>query len=353
VPADLEQARGWLRSARKPVMIAGLDVLAEGSAAQVQRFCETHNIPLITTYKGKGIIPEDHRLALGGAGLSPLADEYLLPFVRSADLILCAGYDPIEMRTGWREVWDPEQVNVIDISAETNLHYMHQATLSYVSHIGETLKALSEGIASMDTWVGGEVAALRADLAAAFPVNEDWGPTAVIDECRKALPAGTVATADSGAHRILLSQIWPCDAPRGLLQSSALCTMGCAIPLAIGVKLAAPERQVVSFSGDAGALMVGGELSTAAELGGNPIFVVFVDACLSLIELKQRRSGMEGHGVHFGEHDFAAIGRAFGGHGVNVHSREELKTALKAAQSADRFTVIGAVIEKNAYDGKI
>ena len=123
--------------------------------------------------------------------------------------------------------------------------------------------------------------------------------------------------------------------------------------MAIGLKLASPERQVVSFSGDAGMLMVNGELSTASELGVAPIFVVFVDASLALIELKQRGRQMTNRGVDFGTHDFAAIGRAFGGNGVTVSDRAELRAALETAQTADSFTVIAAVIDKHAYDGVI
>ncbi|KMW57624.1 Acetolactate synthase large subunit [Candidatus Rhodobacter oscarellae] len=350
--ADLATARDWLAAAQRPVMVVGLDAVAEGASAQVQAFAEHYNMPVITTYKAKGIIPEDHGLALGGAGLSPLNDRHLIPFLQSADLILCAGYDPIEMRTGWREIWDPSRVNVIDITAEPNTHYMHQAGLSFVAGTGETLDLLrGGGPAGRDTWRGGEVAKLKSDLAAAFPLDAAWGPAAVMDECRKALPRNALATVDSGAHRILLSQLWQCYEPRGLIQSTALCTMGCALPMAIGEKLASPDRQVISFSGDAGALMVMGELSTAKELGGNPIFVVFVDASLALIEIKQRGRQMTNAGVDFGQHDFAAIGRAFGGHGVTVQDRAALRDALAEAQSAETFTVIAAVIDRHSYDG--
>jgi len=350
---DLDQARAWLSEAKRPVIIAGLDVLSEGSHAVLQAFAERFNIPVITSYKAKGILPENHPLCLGGAGLSPRADTVLIPFVEAADLIICAGYDPIEMRPGWREIWDPSLVNVIDIAPVMNDHYMHQATVNFIAHTGESLKRLAADVTPAPTWVEGEVIKAKQDLATLFKTTEIWGPAAVIAECRAAMPAGTIATADSGAHRILLSQIWECDSPRGLLQSSALCTMGCALPLAMGAKLAAPERQVISFSGDAGTLMCAGELATAAELGGNPIFVVFVDAELALIELKQRGRQMAKHGVAFGRHDFAALGRSLGGQGFRVTSRAELQAALQAAKTADTFTVIAAEIEARSYDGKI
>ncbi len=351
--ADMAQAREWLGTAKRPVMIIGLDAVAQDAGATIKTFCETYQVPFVTTYKAKGIVPENHPLCLGGAGLSPLNDSHLLPFIDKADLIVCAGYDPIEMRTGWREIWDPAEVNVIDIAAVPNTHYMHQAGLNFVSGVSETLQSIGHGVAPNTTWADGEITNVQDALGAAFPTDTTWGPAAVIDECRTALPETALATADSGAHRILLSQMWACHEPRGLIQSSALCTMGCAVPMAIGEKIASPDRQVISFSGDAGMLMVAGELSTAAELGGNPIFLVFVDACLSLIELKQRQRQLTNAGVDFGHHDFAAIGRSFGGAGHTVNNRAELRAALDAAQASDTFTVIAAVIEPQAYDGLI
>ena len=349
----LETAQTWLKEAKRPVMVAGLDVLADGSAEAIRPFLERYNIPIVTTYKAKGVISEDHPLCIGGAGLSPLADKHLIPFLQSSDLILLLGYDPIEMRVGWREIWDPAKQRVIDISAEANRHYMHQSGLQFVADTGATLDVLSAVEPASDTWKGGEVAALKDALATDFPLDDDWGPAAVIDETRKALPMDAIATVDSGAHRILLSQIWSCDRPKTLLQSSGLCTMGCAIPLAMGAKYAAPDRQVVSFSGDAGFLMTAGEFATAQEMGLNTIFVVFVDSSLALIELKQRQRQLKNAGVDFGTHDYAAIAEAFGGAGHTVRTRSELRAALKAAKTADSFTVIAAVIEKGAYDGRI
>ncbi|WP_299374992.1 thiamine pyrophosphate-binding protein [uncultured Tateyamaria sp.] len=359
-PDVLADMRTQLAKAQRPVLIVGVDAINQGfdtrrrdMAQQLRTFVETYNVPVITTYKAKGLLPEDHPLSLGGAGLSPKADKILLPLVQRADLIIGLGYDPIEMRTGWRDFYFPGIQTMFDITAEPNHHYMHQASVNVVGDCAATLSAISDGVAPRDTWTDGDIATAKADLDAAFPTDDPWGPAAVIDTCRAVLPRDTLATADSGAHRILLSQMWQCYEPRGLMQSSALCTMGCAIPLAMGAQVADPDRTVVSFSGDAGFLMVAGELSTAAELGLKTIFVVFVDASLALIELKQRQRQLTNAGVDFAKHDFAAMGRAFGGAGHTVTSRDELRAALDAAQNADGFTVIAAVIDRGAYDGRI
>jgi acetolactate synthase-1/2/3 large subunit len=100
-------------------------------------------------------------------------------------------------------------------------------------------------------------------------------------------------------------------------------------------------------------LMVTGELSTAAELGLKTIFVVFVDASLALIEIKQRGRKMKNAGVDFAKHDFAKLADTFGGAGHTVTSVAELKTALSEARKVDTFTIIAAVIDRGAYDGRI
>lgn len=350
---DLDRARNWLAEAERPVMIAGLDAVRDRAGGEIRTFAEDLGVPLVTSYKAKGILPESHPMALGGAGLSPKADALLMPFLRQADLILCAGYDPIEMRSGWREIWDPAETRVIEIAATANHHYMHQASISFVAHTAAGLRTLRDGVMPRPAWKGDEIGTLRASLATAFSSDSNWGPAAVVAECQAVLPPETIATADSGAHRILLSQMWQCMEPATLLQSSGLCTMGCAVPLAIGARIAEPDRPVVAFSGDAGMLMVAGELATAAELGLPVIFIVFVDQSLALIELKQRQRQMPNAGVDFPRHDFAAIGRALGGHGHTVASRTELREALTQALTADRFSVIAAQIDRREYDGLI
>ena len=166
------------------------------------------------------------------------------------------------------------------------------------------------GVAPRETWPLQKPAAARTALRAECRLDEDWRPAAVVDVLRRSLPRDAVVTTDSGAHRIVLSQLYECYRPRGLLQSSAFCTMGCAVPLAIGRKLAEPERTVVATVGDAGLEMFLGELATVRDLKLAIPIVVFVDTQLGLIELKQRGSQLPGLAVDFGATDFPALARA-------------------------------------------
>jgi acetolactate synthase-1/2/3 large subunit len=231
---------------------------------------------------------------------------------------------------------------------------MHHATLAFMCDAGEGLRALSRDVAPGKTWAGDRAAGLKQALGEAFASRGEWGPSAVVEAVRSIFPKDTVATVDSGAHRILLSQLWQVYQSRGLLQSTGLCTMGCALPLAMGAKVADPSRPVVAFTGDAGLLMVIGELSTLAELRIPLTIIVFVDASLSLIEMKQRARQMGNRGVDFGQHDFATIAAAFGGAGVTVSDRPALERACREALvRKDGFTLIAATIDRRAYDGRI
>ena len=169
---------------------------------------------------------------------------------------------------------------------------------------------------------------------------------------------------DSGAHRILLSQMWECYEARSLLQSSGLCTMGCAVPLAMGFRLAAQSGMsganrpapdvpaVVAFVGDAGMEMVLGELATLRDLKLPVVIVVFIDESLALIELKQRKSKLQNLGVDFGATDFPAVARALGGIGHWISSRNELQVALDGAFERETFTLLACKIGEKVYDGR-
>ncbi|MBO0346533.1 thiamine pyrophosphate-binding protein [Roseibium sp. CAU 1637] len=352
--AALAQAQEMFAKAERPIVLAGVDAVNEGAGPALTAFCQGFQIPLITTYKGKGLLDESDPLALGGAGLSPKADAHLLPLLAQSDCILLCGYDPIEMRINWRNPW-PAEAPVIEITPVLRTHGMHEVALSLRSAVAPALENLtSSRDAQSPSWACGSWQATKVRLNAEFRAEDTgWGPATVFHTLRQCLPAETVATADSGAHRILLSQIWLCPAPRTLLQSSALCTMACSLPLAIGHRHADPQAApVIAFIGDAGLEMCLGELSTLRDLGIPVIVCVLVDRSLSLIELKQRSSGRKNVGVDFPETDFPAVARAYGGHGIWVENTVALTAEADAALKRPGFTLLACRIPERAYDGR-
>ena len=341
-------ARRVLSQAVRPLVIAGVDAVNDGVGPDITRFCRTHQIPLITTYKAKGLLAEADLLALGAAGLSPLADKVLMPLIAAADCIVLVGYDPIEMRAGWRNPWGAEQV-VIELATVPRSHGMHRVDHALLGGLAETLAALDHD--APPRWPLGQPVAARVALKAQFAGPATWGPHAVFRTLRQAMPAETVITADSGAHRILVSQMWDCPAPRQMLQSSGLCTMACAVPLAAGAKIGRPQVPVLAFVGDAGLEMGAGELATLAALRLPVVICVLVDNSLSLIEMKQRSSQRPNLGVDFGGTDFVGLARAFGGYGVAVNDVESLRIAALSALDRPTFTLIAAQIAQRAYNG--
>ena len=350
---ELDTARAWLARAGRPLVIAGFDAVADRAGPALEAFAHQLRAPVIQTYKAKGLVAEDDPWALAPAALSPTADAVLLAEVARADALVLAGYDAVEMRPGWQRPWDPRTKRVIDVAPVPNDHYLHHGALDVVGDVGATLSALAAGVESRSNWTVAEVARLRDAARQPFAPDEDWGPAAITDVARRVLPRDTIASTDAGAHRILFSQLWQAYAPRTLLQSNGLCTMGGALPLALGAKLAEPSRPAVAFLGDGGLLMGLGELATAAELDLAVVVVVFVDRSLALIEKKQRELQLPASGVALGAVDLAAAARALGGEGVTVRDRAGLEAALARALTAERFTVIACEIDARAYDGRI
>ncbi len=350
LPADLSEASDLLAGARRPLVLAGLDLLNDANGT-LARFVERSGAALLTTYKAKGIVPEEHPKVVGGVGLSPKADAIVRPLIERADVILLAGYDPIEMRQGWRHPF-PAGTPVIDIVAEAMTHGMHGASLLLEGDVPAILDRLAAGLPPTrpDVWPEGEPQAVRSRFREAFAGDGGWGPHAVFTILREAAPAGTIATADSGAHRIMLSQMWTCDGPRQLLQSTGFCTMGCALPLAMGAALGS-GRPTLCFVGDAGLEMVLGELAILRDLDLPVVVTLLADQSLGLIALKQRQMGLMRAGVDFGGTDFAAVAAAMGGHGILVDNRADLEREAKAAFARQGFTLLVCAIDRSAYDG--
>jgi len=363
--AAFTAAREALAGARRPLVLAGLGLLRGGGAAVLRSRHAKAPRPLMTTYEAKGVIDEHDPFCIGAVGLSPRADEVALPFVADADVVLLAGYDPVEMRHGWRHPFHPD-ATVLEVTRRPGLHGMHHASVSLVGEPAAILDALLDGVpASMDdAWIARTKEA-RSALVGRFPVHDEWGPSAIFDVLREKLPDDAVVAVDTGAHRILLCEQWRFRRGGRLLQSNGTSTMACAIPFAVGAKLAAPDAEVVAIVGDGGLEMALGELGTVRDLGLPLTIVVLDDRSLALIEKKQRARGLPNVGVDFGDQraeppgtdfpgtDYARIAGAFGGVGVRVEALAALHAELDAAKERTSFTLLHCPIPRRAYDGRI
>ncbi|MEL7272738.1 MAG: thiamine pyrophosphate-binding protein [Pseudomonadota bacterium] len=346
----MAQALEALNSAERPLVIAGVDAVTDNASQALTRFCEDHGIPVLTTYKAKGLVDERLPMALSGHGLSPRSDKIVLPLIAQSDCVVLAGYDPIEMRVGWRNIF-ADDAHVIDITPTLRDHGMHHTTMTLRGRVDATLDQLGAAMDKRDRWPRAEPATARAALKDLFKAPTHWGPGLVFATLNACLPHDVVITADSGAHRILVTQMWESTLPHRFLQSTALCTMACAVPLAAGYKIASPQTPVCAFVGDAGLEMGLGELATLRDMGQPVIICVLVDESLALIELKQRGSQRPNVGVDFSGSDFPAIAQAMGGHGEWVDDAQTLERTATEALSRTTFTVLACRIGRRAYDG--
>lgn len=347
----LRAAAEMLAGARRPIVLAGLGAVLHDAGAALRSLCERHDIPLLTTYKAKGVLDEEHPLCLGGHGLSPLSDKAVLPLLAKSDCVILAGYDPIEMRSGWIRPFSADRA--IEIVHAPMEHGMHGSAVRHVGDVAQAVAALDAAVTTplRNVWPDGEIEAARQTLDADFGPCHRWGPRGVITAFQDSLPDGAVVTVDSGAHRILMTQMWRAKGPRRLLQSAAFCTMGVAVPLAAGFRHAAPDVPVAAVVGDAGFNMGAGELATLAEMRTALPIVVLVDSSLALIEKKQAAMQLMKQGVSFTPSDYVAIAKAYGGNGILAPSIETLQHALEQAWCDNCFTVLACPVDREDYDG--
>jgi acetolactate synthase-1/2/3 large subunit len=346
---DLGDAASILGAARRPVMIVGLEAVSETGAVAVRAFAEALGCPVFVTYKAKGVLPDTHPLHAGiftgGTLEAPLAGQ--------ADLILQAGLDPVELiLQPWRY-----RAPVLDLALRP--HPVRYASPAAALH-GELAASLRRLLpaARRSVWVPAEIAAHRDRALSALGWRGEGGvpPPAVVRIAQEEAEAAGRAprvTVDAGAHMFSATAFWRCDAPRDLLISNGLATMGYALPAGIAAALHEPARGAVAFTGDGGLMMCVGELATAAELGVPLVTVVFNDGALSLIDIKQQSRQLPPAGVRWDRADFAAVADGFGLRGLRAGTAEEYRTALREAFANPGPSLIDVRVDPSGYPAQL
>jgi acetolactate synthase-1/2/3 large subunit len=311
---DLAELAGLIQQARRPVVYAGQGCAA--GAADLCRLVETLNAPVATTLSGRGVVPEDHPLALGidlGPGV-----EALNRLFAGADLILALGCKLSHNGSaGFRLALPADRLVHIDASAEV-LGANYPARLTLEADLPSLLRRLVPSLSGSGQWTGEEIDACRRAARLPDPVEpairgvEPPTPEGFFGALRRALPRDAILTLDSGQHQMLARRYYRVFAPRGLLAPSDFQSMGFGLPAAIGAALAAPDRPVVSLVGDGGFAMSGMELLTAAREGLPIVTVVFNDGRLGLIRQQQIREFGHAHGTAVQPMDFEAFAAAAG-----------------------------------------
>jgi acetolactate synthase-1/2/3 large subunit len=300
---------------------------------------------------GKGILAEDSPWF---AGVLDMAGHRVIwDLLESADLIVTAGFDPVDLITPWRL-----PVPVLHIDAVPNTDQVYPAAVEIVGHVGAALSWLTAelGATAGPRWTEAEVAAHRQALRAAYQAGYASGklnPSEVVATVCSAAPAGTVVTADVGSHKIMTGQAWTARAPREALITNGLSAMGFGLPGAIGAAVSSPGVPVVSLTGDGGFAMTAPELAVAARLGLGLVVVVFADGGLNRIELHQASVGYPLAATAVDRVDIPLLAESLGCDGVRVESVSGLEKALSGAFAGrTRPLVIEARIDTAQYSAQ-
>jgi len=339
--SDRDRLDTLLSASHRPLLLVGLGARGADDATAIRAFCERHRVPALVTYKAKGVVPDDHPWFAGvftnGAIEQPIIDD--------SDLLIGLGLDPVELLPRpWK----------------------HKQPVVYCGPWVVDDRQVPFAV----RWVTGVASGVPA-CEARLPPSE-WNVESVcrhvVEQRRKVLvpaagmsaqgvvqiAAGRLAgegrvTVDAGAHMLAATSLWPVSEPNGMLISNGLSTMGFALPAAIGAALLERAQPVVALPGDGGLLMCAGELLTAAREKLRVITIVFSDASLSLIEIKQQARRLRPAGVALGEVRWPALAESLGVAGFTASSEAELSQVVDRAFACTGPSLIEARIDRSNY----
>ena len=354
----IEHAAKLLRSASRPIVLAGNGVLRRRASDELRAFAKGLHVPVAATFMGKGAIDDRSHLSLMAVGLQ--ARDHVLSGFDRADLVVSVGYDLVEYAPSF---WNPDgRKRIIHIDtqpAEVDESYRPEVEL--IGDIDGSLRRLLEAVEPHG--IGGRSAserhetrevlvhadlrnALLADLLAGesddrFPIS----PQRAIADLRRALGPSDIVVSDVGAHKVWIARLYQAYEPNTVIISNGFAAMGISLPGAIAAKLVAPDRKVVSLCGDGGFLMNAQELETARRIGTAICVVIWRDDGYGLIDWKQRNEFGRPFGVEFGNPDFVDFARSFGMAAFRPSSADDLYPTLMRALEVDGPSLVDVPID--------
>jgi 3D-(3,5/4)-trihydroxycyclohexane-1,2-dione acylhydrolase (decyclizing) len=358
-PAALDRAVAVLRAARRPLIIAGGGVLYSEATEELRRFAEATGIPVADTQAGKGSILWDHPQAVGGVGStgSPVANA----LAREADVVLGIGTRYSDFTTASKTAFQNPDVRFVNLNvtpldvakhsgvmvladARTGLEALTRELDGY--HVGEEYtQAHRRHFDEWNTVVDGAYHLGHQPLPAQTEVlgalNETIGTNGTVVQAAGSMPGD-------------LQMLWRVQDPKQYHVEYAYSCMGYEIAGALGIKMAAPEREVYALVGDASYLMLAQEITTAVAEHLKLIIVLVQNHGFSSIgslseSLGSQRFGTKYRfrdpetGTYTGDRlpvDLAANAESLGADVIRVKSIDEFRDALDTARAASRTTAI-------------
>ncbi|HET9074497.1 MAG TPA: acetolactate synthase large subunit [Solirubrobacteraceae bacterium] len=343
---QLERAAEVLAGVDNPIVLAGHGATRAGAGDALMRFAEALNVPVATTFHGKGVFPDDHPLALGAVGF--MRHDYVNFGFDQADAIIAVGYelqefDPVRINPDA----DKQIIHIHRFPAEVDGHY--EVAVGLQSDIPATLDALAEVVGRRFAPSVGEQrirAHLSAELArgaadARFPLS----PARIVADTRAALGREDIVLVDTGAAKMWMARLYPTYAPNTCLISNGLSTMAWTLPGALAAKLARPEAKVLVATGDGAFLMNSQEIETAVREQIPLVVLIWVDDEYGLITWKMDLELGESMDTAFQNPDFVAYAESFGAKGHRITAADQLLPTLREALASDGVHIIACPVD--------
>ena len=325
---ELNQIVDALYQSKKPMIWSGGGVVHADCSAELIKFAETLNAPVITSQTGKGSIPFDHPLHVGNwSNEKPVRE-----FIDDTDLVIILGSRLSYFPTGGWTLKFPGKVIQIDIDP-AELGRNHPVNLGVVSDLGNALGRINTIIDSKKIEFNTverkpEIKALldRIHRALGKPVEVE-----VLDQLRSALPPETIVFNDPTTIVFWMRSYWKTYLPRTWFVPSGFGTLGFALPSAIGAKVARPDVPVVAMHGDAGVMFTIQDLMTAVEHQISVILFVFNDQGYGVERRHQDHLYGRRSGVDIKSPDFVGLAKSFGANAIRVDDLSKVGEAANVA----------------------
>lgn len=333
----LEAALAVLRDARAPLIYAGHGVVRAGAGRALVALAEALGAPVVTSNKARGVIPEDHPLAVGIPSMAGVA-----AVVREADVCLALGTHFNEYTTlTWKTPLPATLIRVDRDPAALAMNYPATVTLSgdVAMALDWLLERVPERGASSPLVAATTALQERrqSTLADFMAENRDpappFHPRFVARLLREAFPPDTIVTSDGSATESWLYEPgFVVTRPGSIFVPEVQQTMGYAVGAALGAALGAPERAALAVVGDGSLTMTLGELATIAAMRAPLTVTVFNDGQYNALRVRQEALfDRRFVGTALGTLDYARVARGLGMRGEKITTAAHLRECLRDA----------------------
>ena len=358
-PAALAQAAAVLRSARTPLIVAGGGVIYAEATEQLRRFAEATGIPIADTQAGKGSIPWDHPLAVGGVGAT--GSQAANALARDADVVIGIGTRYSDFTTASKTAFQGKGVRFVNLNV-TSLDAAKHSGVMLVADARTGLEALTEALdgyrvdGSYTTRIRQLVDDWNRVVDQAYHLDHQPLPaqTAVLGTLNEVMGPRDVVVQAAGSMPGDLQMLWRARDPKGYHVEYGFSCMGYEIAGALGIKMAAPDREVFSLVGDGSYLMMAQEIVTAVSEHIKIIVVIVQNHGFASIGELSEKLGSQRFGTYYrfrddqsglltGDKlpiDLAANAESLGADVIRVKTIDEFRDALQRAKASDRTTAV-------------